>query len=109
MTLLTVPLQLQLIHVVSSDFNPFSEVSLAVDNLGLTEQLPLLANQNLNIYSHVNLASAPDLLFECTTLGGLDRKLVTQENGRVNSLKVLFITLEGPLSSLLSYRGSCKN
>ena len=49
----TIPLQLQLIPVICSDFNPSREVGLAVDKLGLTIQMPLLASQNLFIDNHV--------------------------------------------------------
>ena len=81
--LLTVPLQLQLIPVISSEFNPSCEVGLAVDRHNLNVQLPLLGNQNLFIDSHVNFSSEPVLLFACKAMEGLVLRFVTQESLRM--------------------------
>ena len=55
---MTVRQELQLVPVISSDFKPSHEVGLAVvDKLGLIVQLPLLANQNLYVDSHINFSS----------------------------------------------------
>ena len=80
---MTVPLQLRLIPVISSDFNPSRKLGLAVDKFGLTVKKASLGQSEYNLYtvdSHVNFLSEPVSLFEYTTPGGLDRKVVTRES-----------------------------